>query len=423
MGLVDEQTDPPLLLLAQRVEHGVEIEPVVDVADDDIGPARHFLAQIVRADLVGERGLPQGGAIEPAAFDRRLARGGQAIVETRRQRAGFAVTRLVGMLATLVAGRERQHAQRDGLDVTQPAIARPGIVRFEVIRFRSLAVPLPDAQGAQRVESQALAGVARRQKEDLVQRLARHRLEHRKQCAQRLADAGRRLQHQPAPGMNRLVDGLRQRTLTLAKPGIRKPQRLQCTIAPSPMGQFLLCPGQKRLTVSVELGAQCLGRAALAQGRFALTDDIEIDERHRQLIQPAFGAQQVAVDLGLRPVQRPLVGRLPGKIATMRLYLFQPIGVGVVAIGTAAYLEVAIGATQGDLPFVALAPPLSDELMTGDTFLCRRRRREAQIEIAALGREFAQRADGDPIAQESAPAVVPASPASTVSPSQAAQVT
>ena len=40
-----------------------------------------------------------------------LARNGQPVVKALRQRAGFAVAGLVGVLANLVAGQHVQHAQ------------------------------------------------------------------------------------------------------------------------------------------------------------------------------------------------------------------------------------------------------------------------------------------------------------------------
>jgi len=49
---VHQHADAPLVGLRQSMEQGADVEVVVVIADDHIGPARHFLAEVIGADLM-----------------------------------------------------------------------------------------------------------------------------------------------------------------------------------------------------------------------------------------------------------------------------------------------------------------------------------------------------------------------------------
>src|SRR3990172_4300344 len=91
----------------------------------------------------------------------------------------------------------------------------------------------------------------------------------------------------------------------------------------------------------------------LDEGRFFLRGEVEVHQGQVQLGEAARLAEQPAVDLGLGPVQGPVVGRLPGQITATRLDLFEPAQGGVVAIGPASYNERTELAAQADLCFVS----------------------------------------------------------------------
>ncbi|CAM5580699.1 hypothetical protein SSTU70S_03029 [Stutzerimonas stutzeri] len=110
MRFVHQHADAPLIGQRQPVEQGADIEVVVVVADHHISPARHLLAEVVRADIMGQRHLAQRRLIQLRVRQRGLARRWQPVIEAACQRTGLAVTGLVRVFAGLVAGDQLQHA-------------------------------------------------------------------------------------------------------------------------------------------------------------------------------------------------------------------------------------------------------------------------------------------------------------------------
>jgi hypothetical protein len=148
----------------------------------------------------------------------------------------------------------------------------------------------------------------------------------------------------------------------------------------------------------------CRCGLALDEQRFLVAGDVEIDQCQFEFIEPACLTQQPAIDLRLRPMQLAMIGGLAFQVAAKGLDLFQAIARRVVAIGTAAHAQLPVLPLQGDLALVAVATPGGDLDVPGDAFQRGGRGREAQIQIADLGGEFAERAHRDPIAHAMASA-------------------
>src|SRR5262245_30152155 len=91
----------------------------------------------------------------------------------------------------------------------------------------------------------------------------------------------------------------------------------------------------------------------------------------------------------LRPMQRAMVFAHAFEVATIRLDLFEPVARGIVTVGAAAHREGTIDAAQREFGFVAAIAPAGDHAVPCDAFGRTRRRRETQVEIAALRGELA----------------------------------
>ena len=226
VGFVDQHRDVPVIGLGQPEQQRAEIEIVVVVGNHHVGPAGHFLAQVVGADVVCQGDLAQGALVQQAQFAGGLARGGQAIIETLGQRAGLAVAGFVRMFAGLVPGDHFQHPQG----------WRIGAVEDHL-------------RGVQR---QFAPRGFRREEEHLVQLLRRQGLEHREQRADGLADPRGRLGHQAATGADGLEHRFGQMALPRTKVGMGKRQLLRRPIAPFAMGHFLLGPVQEQRAMLFE---------------------------------------------------------------------------------------------------------------------------------------------------------------------------
>ena len=156
------------------------------------------------------------------------------------------------------------------------------------------------------------------------------------------------------------------------------------------MRQFLIGPVNKNLALGFEKGAQVFRAVGFAQRGFFLFDDVEINQRQFQFVQPPLGAQQPAVDFRLGPVQGAVVGGHQVEITAEGFHLFQSVALGVVAVDAAAHFQVFELATQRDLVFVTLAPAAGHHGVACDAFLGGGRRREPQVQVAGLGGELAQ---------------------------------
>ena len=103
----------------------------------------------------------------------------------------------------------------------------------------------------------------------------------------------------------------------------------------------------------------------------------------------------MAVDARLRPVQLAVVGGHRVEFAAVGLDFFELAARRVVAIGAAPHVQRPEVAAQADFALVIVVAPARDGGVAGHAFLRRGRGGKAQVQVAHLGREFAQGAHGD----------------------------
>ena len=373
VGFVDQHRDAPIIGHGQRMQQRAAVEVVVVVTHHQVAPASHFLAEVVRADLVRQRHVAQRGLRQRAgvgARHGRAARCRQPVVEAARQRARIAVADLVGVLARLVARCQVEHSQA---------------------QRRSTA-----AQRLHRLQRQAAPRALGRQVVDLVDLLAGAGFQEAEHGGHRLADAGRRLRHQAAAQARRVVDAFRQLALAGAKAIERELQRGQGIVTCGTVRQLLVGPRNEAFAQRLEVRLE-FRRAAVLQQRLGLLllPDVEVDQRHRHRRQPVQPAQQVPVDLGLRPMQGTVVGRHALQIALEGLDFLDLCVRKIETIGPSAHAQMPILAADGDLGLIARAAPRRHALVAGNALLRGGRGREAQVQVALPGRVIAQRAHGD----------------------------
>ena len=348
------------------------VEVVVVVTHHHVAPAHQLLAQVVRADLVVQRHGAQAvaGQRRPGRAGHRCRPGGrQAVVKAACQRAGRAVALPVGMLTGGLARCQVQHPKRQA--------------RCAVLDRR------------QRGQRQRPARDLGREEKHLVDGLPRTGLEQRKQRAHGLADARWRLRRQAAAGACGLEHRLGQAALAGAEVRMRKAQRQQAGIALVAVRRLGVGPVDVAVAQRLKIPLQLASVANLCQRRRQqVAADVEVDQRQRQRRQAPLLAQQMAIDPRLCPVQRPVVGRHGCQLALEGLDLVEPLRRGVVAIGPAAHLQVAEACRQRQFGQVTRRPARSHLQVAGDALLRRGRRREAQVQVALLGRKLAQRAHG-----------------------------
>ncbi len=97
----------------------------------------------------------------------------------------------------------------------------------------------------------------------------------------------------------------------------------------------------------------------------------------------------MGIDFGLGPMQAAVIGRHGIQFAAESLDFFQLVQCGVVAVGASAHQQVAVFALEADFGQIAFRPPGPDLDMAFHSFLGAGRWRKAQVQIAALGGEFA----------------------------------
>ncbi len=234
---------------------------------------------------------------------------------------------LVGVLAGFVAGDQLQRAQgrlRRGVGDLAHGIQGQGPAR-------------------------SLGG----EKEQLVELLRHHGLEQGEQGTEGLANSGAGLGHQATAGAHRLVQSFCQLSLALAEHRIGEAQCLQALVT---LGQALLlrlCPSQKALALGFEEHLQFGSRAVFTDQRLAIAVHVQVNQRHLDGRQLPCLAHQPAVDLGLRPVQLAVVGRLARQVATVGLDFFQAVAGGVVTVGAATHFQRFELAFEGNFRLVA----------------------------------------------------------------------
>jgi hypothetical protein len=177
-------------------------------------------------------------------------------------------------------------------------------------------------------------------------------------------------------------------------PACGKARASQALIARGAVRHFLARPGQEARALVVEERAQGGAVQVLLEQGLLRGADVEVDEGDGQPVQPAGFAQQRAVDLGLGPVQRAVVGGLAGQVAAVGLDLLEPVVAGVEAVGATAHDQVLVPAFERQFAFVAGATPRGHRRVAGDAFLGRGGGGEPQVEVAGLCGEFAKGADG-----------------------------
>ena len=199
------------------------------------------------------------------------------------------------------------------------------------------------------------------------------------------------MRQQAAAGLGAAIHRLGQRALAGTKARMREGQPLQRPVAPRAVQQLGVCPVQKALAQRLKKGLQISRRAVLGQRRCGLlAAHIKVHQRHGDGRQGQLLAQQMAIHLGLGPVQQPVVGGLARQITAKGFDLVQPLGIGVVAVGAAPHLQVLILARQRQLSLVTQPALRGHGLVAGNALPGAGRRREAQVKIALLGRKLAE---------------------------------
>ena len=231
----------------------------------------------------------------------------------------------------------------------------------------------------------------------------RHRLEQREQRAQGLADAGGRLGQQATPGGGAgtlcvgvcgAVHGHGQLALPGAKRGQRKAQPRQGGVALLAVRGLAVRPGQVALALRGKERLQRGGGVFLHQHGLGMGGGVHVDQRKLEPRHPARLAQQVAVHLGLGPVQRAVVGAHAVQRAAVGLDFFELAQRRVPAIGAAAHRQVVVRAGQRHLGLVAGAAALLHRTVALHAFERAGGGGEAQVQVTRAGRELAQRAHG-----------------------------
>src|SRR6185437_12680305 len=161
------------------------------------------------------------------------------------------------------------------------------------------------------------------------------------------------------------------------------------------MLQLPASPVQESLAVIGEQSFELLGVVYLDAYGLRLACNIEVHERQLNLLQGPCAAQKSSVDPQLRPMQGTMAlgNSLHG--APVGLEFLQPIRGRVVAIGTAAYAQLAVVALERDLCLIAWPTAACEHGMTFDALAGTGSGREAQIEIAGFRRELTQGAHSD----------------------------
>jgi hypothetical protein len=180
---------------------------------------------------------------------------------------------------------------------------------------------------------------------------------------------------------------------------MREGQALCSAVARVAVLHFLARPAQEQRTLLVEEPLQVGRVKTLVQQGFTLTDDVEVHQREVDFMQAEFLAHQPAVHFDLGPMQLPMVGGLGVEVAAIGFHLFEAVAVRVIAVRPAPHPELLEFAFQGHFVLIMRTASRGDRAMADDTFLGAGRRREAQVEVADLGRELTQRPHRNAVAQ------------------------
>ncbi|MNZ81084.1 hypothetical protein D3C78_997410 [compost metagenome] len=259
----------------------------------------------------------------------RLSSRRQAVIKTLGQGAGITMAGTARVFAGFVASHQLQAAQGE---------------------FGGAGVEL-----MQGVQSQRATRRLGRQEQNFVQLLRDHGLEQRKQGTEGFADARGGLSHQAASGTDRLVNGLGQFPLTSAKLPVREAQALQPGVTPCHALQLLFCPAQEHRALGIEELFERLSTAVLFDQGLGIAVDIQVHQRQVDVGQLALLTKQPAIDLGLGPVQLPMVVGLARQVAAVGFDFFQAVQLRVVAICPAPHLQGRKLPLKADLGLIARA--------------------------------------------------------------------
>ncbi len=197
------------------------------------------------------------------------------------------------------------------------------------------------------------------------------------------------------PARASAVDRLGQLALAGAESAIRERERGQRAVERGAVRGFALGPGGIAAAQPLEVFAQGLAGVVLFEHGLVAGRQVEVDQRHGQFVVAVQLAQHPAVGAGLRPVQRAVVAANGVEVAAKGLDFFDPAAVALVAVGPAAHMHHAAGGFERDFAFVVAAAPVLHQRVAGHAFERAGRGHEAQVEVARLRAEGAQRLDGN----------------------------
>ncbi|WP_377705935.1 hypothetical protein [Pseudoduganella sp. UC29_71] len=138
---------------------------------------------------------------------------------------------------------------------------------------------------------------------------------------------------------------------------MREAHRLQFGVALRAVRHLLLGPGEETAAMQFKEGTQAVRVGVLCEQRLLLAAHVEVHQCQPHRRQPAREAQQMAVNLQLRPVQLAVVVRHARQVAAEGLDFLQLVLLRVVAVRAAAHVQRAESAGQAYFLLVAVAAP------------------------------------------------------------------
>jgi hypothetical protein len=123
---------------------------------------------------------------------------------------------------------------------------------------------------------------------------------------------------------------------------------------------------------------------------FNLRRDVQVDQAQGDVVQAAALAHQPAIHTQLCPVQGLVVGSHGRQRTAEGLDFFQGVARGIETIGTPPHPQALVLPRQADLGLMFRAAPAGYQHMALAALLGGGGRREAQVQVAALGSKLAQ---------------------------------
>ena len=126
---------------------------------------------------------------------------------------------------------------------------------------------------------------------------------------------------------------------------------------------FLRTPGDEARAEGLKFLHQRSGIEPIRVRAFPVEVGVEVQQAHVDGIEPIPLAEQVSVDLRLRPMNSGLVGWNAVNLAAMGLDFLHQGQTRVITVGATAYLQVCTSTSEADFGDVAVPAPSSDGLM------------------------------------------------------------